>query len=79
LLADRGGEARANLFVSAKLGEDTKLDLLDSPEVESYLPFIPIHRSPAAHSCARRFFRYDPGLSSDEMGRLAPRGAEEGY
>ena len=34
--------------------------------------------NPAAHSCARRFFALGAGLSSDEMGRLAPRGAEEG-
>jgi len=30
--------------------------VLDSAPSHSYLPIIPIHRFPAAHSCARRFF-----------------------
>jgi len=30
--------------------------MLDSPRPYSYLAFIPFHRFPAAHSCARRLF-----------------------
>jgi hypothetical protein len=52
---------------------------LDSPKSESYLRLIPIHRLPGGAIRARVGFSFrNSGLSSDEMGRLAPRGAEEG-
>jgi hypothetical protein len=52
---------------------------LDSETGESYLPLIPIHRLPGGAFVRASAFRLGTrDFSSDEMGRLAPRGAEEG-
>ena len=52
-------KSRSNLVVSAKIVNIrafTKGAALDSSLSHSYLQLIPIHRFPAAHLCARRFF-----------------------
>jgi hypothetical protein len=61
----------AILLVTAKISEVWGSCDLDSLWTESYLQLIPIHRFPAAHSCARRFFVWR-GLSSEEIGHFRP-------
>jgi hypothetical protein len=49
---------------------------LDFTRAHSYLALIPIHRLPGGAFLRASVFRLGAGLFSDEMGRLAPCGAE---
>jgi hypothetical protein len=51
---------------------------LDSTPGESYLRPIPIHRLTGGAFVRASAFRLEGVIFSDEMGRMAPRGAEEG-
>jgi hypothetical protein len=52
--------------------------LLDSGLAHSYLRPIPIHRLTGGAFVRASAFRLEGVIFSDEMGRMAPRGAEEG-
>ena len=75
LTGKRKPAGRENFVVTANIREHSAVD---SRSLASYLQLIPIHRFPAAHSCARRFFAWSGAFLATRWGGWRPVELKEG-